>query len=373
MKIMVISPKNRTLFNFRGDLIKTIISKGHEVIVTGPNQDYIEDVLELGVKFIEVPLTKDNASILGDINYYKELKKVIKAQKPDLIFSYTIKPVVYGSLAARRAGVKKIYPMVTGLGRVYTSTSLKAKILRMITGVLYKQAFKGSNKVIFQNNDDLKQFVDLQYLTEEKAVRVNGSGVNMERFSAAKLPEQPIFLMIARVRKEKGVFEFAEAARMVKKEYPHARFILLGGFDKSMGALKPEELQPYISDGAIELLSETKDVRPFLKECSVFVLPSYREGTPRSVLEAMAMNRAIITTDAPGCRETVQDGLNGFLVPVKSVKALSDKMIYFIENKSEIERMGSASLDICREKFDVHKVNNIMVHTMEIKEELEVG
>ncbi|WP_249594893.1 glycosyltransferase family 4 protein [Peribacillus frigoritolerans] len=368
MKVMVIAPKNKTLFNFRGDLIKEIISKGHDVVAIGPNKDYIEDVLALGVKFIEIQLNKDNTNIFGDINYYKELKKVIKVQKPDLVFSYTIKPVVYGGLAARSAGVKKIYPMVTGLGRVYASKSLKAKVLRMITGALYKQAFKGCNKVIFQNRDDLKKFVELRYLPEEKAVRVNGSGVNLERFKSNELPEKPIFLMIARVIKEKGVFEFAESARMLKKRHPEARFILLGGYDNSIGAIKPEELEPYISDGSIEFPGETKDVVPYLEEAKVLVLPTYyREGLPRTILEAMAMARPIITTDWPGCRDAVTNGVNGFLVQPRDSKTLAEKMEYMIEYPERAKEMAENSLRLCKEKYDVKIVNSHMLKIMSIR------
>ncbi|WP_318617956.1 glycosyltransferase family 4 protein [Sporosarcina sp. YIM B06819] len=367
MKVIVISPKNKTLFNFRGDLIKEIISKGHEVIAIGPNRDNINEVLALGVKFIEVPFTKDNTSILGDIKYFKKLKDVIVAQKPDLVFSYTIKPVVYGSLAARLAGVKKIYPMVTGLGRVYASNSLKAKGLRMITGALYKQAFKGCNKVIFQNSDDLKQFTQLGYLSEEIAVRVNGSGVNIKRFNSNELPDESVFLMVARVIREKGVFEFAEAARMVKKEYPEARFVLLGGYDTSMGAIKPEELEPYISEGTIEFPGETKNVVPFLEKSKVFVLPTYyREGLPRTILEAMAMARPVITTDWPGCRDAIVDGVNGFLVQPRDALDLANKMKFMIDNSNIVKEMSRESLELCKEKYDVNIVNKHMIKIMEL-------
>jgi glycosyltransferase involved in cell wall biosynthesis len=367
MKVMVVSPKNKTLFNFRGDLIKAIVENGNEVVAIGPNRDYIEDVLNLGVRFIEVPFTKDNTSITGDLSYYKRLKKVMNEEKPDLVFSYTIKPVIYSSLAARKAGVKKIYPMVTGLGRVYAADGLKSKVLRMITGILYKQAFKGCNKVIFQNSDDLKQFVKLKYLPEKKAVRVDGSGVNTERFKANKLPEQPIFLMIARIIKEKGVFEFAEAARIVKKEHPEARFILLGGFDKSIGAIKPEEMEPFISDGTIEFPGETKDVVPYVENARIFVLPTYyREGLPRTILEAMAMGRPIITTDWPGCRDAVKDGVNGFLVQPKDSRGLAEKMIYMIKKPEKVSQMADNSLKICKEKYDVNIVNQHMLEIMGI-------
>jgi glycosyltransferase involved in cell wall biosynthesis len=367
MKIMVISPKNKTLFNFRGDLLKTIIAKGHEVITIGPNREYINDVLALGVKFIEVPFAKDNASIFGDLKYYYQLKKVIIDEQPELVFSYTIKPVIYGSLAARKVGVKRIYSMVTGLGRVYASHSFKGKILRKITGILYKQAFKCCNKVIFQNDDDLMQLVKLQYLSIAKTARVDGSGVNMERFHANELPKENVFIMIARLVKEKGVFEFAKAAREVKKEYPAARFILLGGYDSSIGAIKPEELQQYILDGSIEFPGENKEVVPFLEKARVFVLPTYyREGLPRTILEAMAMARPIITTNWPGCRDAVIDGINGFLIEPQNSVMLTKKMLELIKNPELVEKMSAKSIERCREKYDVQIVNNHMLEIMEL-------
>ncbi|MBG9544830.1 hypothetical protein ABE29_19295 [Cytobacillus firmus] len=367
MKVLIISPKNKTLYNFRGDLIKAIVSNGHEVVAIGPNQEFIEEVLELGVRFIEVPFSKDNISVLGDIKYFKNLKRVLAAEKPDLIFSYTIKPVIYGSLAAQSVGIKRVYPMVTGLGRVYASTGLKAKVLRFITGILYKQAFKGSNKVIFQNSDDLKHLVGLRYLPKEKAIRVNGSGVNMERFSPNALPKKPIFLMIARVIREKGIFEYAEAAREVKKEYPEARFILLGGYDNSIGAIKPEDLEQYISDGSIEFPGEAKDVVPYLEKSRFFVLPTYyREGLPRTILEAMAMGRPIITTDWPGCRDAVIKGVNGYLVKPRDSKELVKTMKYLIKKPEEVTEMSINSLRICKEKYDVTVVNKHMLEIMEI-------
>lgn len=368
MKIMVISPKNKTLYNFRGDLLRSLVSEGHEVIALGPNDDNLDDVLSLGVRFKEIPFSKDNTSILGDINYYLSLKKVISDEKPDLVFSYTIKPVIYGSMAARRAGIKNIYPMVTGLGRVYTSRSLKARALKIITGLLYKNAFKGCSKVIFQNSDDLHEFVQLGYLPKDKARIVNGSGVNRQKFSFKELPREPVFLMIARIIREKGVFEFAEAARIVKKDHPEARFILLGGFDNSMGAVGPRDLEPYITDGSIEFPGEVNDVIPYLEKARVFVLPTYYgEGLPRTILEAMSMGRPIITTDWPGCRDAVQDGVNGLLVEPRDSIGLSNAMKYLIRHPEVVNKMSDNCLRICNEKYDVRVVNNAMIKIMGIK------
>lgn len=368
MKVMIVAPKNKTLFNFRGDLIKDIIAKGNTVIAICPNKDYLNEVLALGVEFVEIPFTKDNTSILGDLRYFFALKKIMTKIKPDLVFSYTIKPVIYSSIAANIVGVKKIYPMVTGLGRLYSSDELKIKVLRIITGTLYKLAFKGCSKVIFQNNDDMEKFVKLKYIDELKAVKVNGSGVNMKVFEADILPKEPIFLMISRIIREKGIFQFAKAAQMVKKDYPNARFILLGGYENSVGAIKPKDLEPYIRDGSIEFHGEVKDVKPFIEMCQIFVLPTYYcEGLPRTILEAMAMKRPIITTDWPGCNDAVKNGINGFLVKPKNIKDLAEKMIYMIDNSHLLEDMSYNSLRLCKEKYDIDIVNRCMLDIMEIK------
>ena len=359
MKILIISPKNKTVFNFRGDLIKDMIASGNDVLVTGPNQDFVDDIYSLGVsKFIEVPLVKDNTSVLGDLAYLKALKRIMKEERPDLVFSYTIKPVIYGSIAAKASGVKNIYAMVTGLGRVYGSSGFKTKIIRTITKHLYRKAFKSCNAVIFQNSDDLNTFVNDKYLPKEKAKLVNGSGVNMERFKKTPLPEKVSFLMIGRIIKEKGVFEYCEAAKIVKEKYPETKFVLLGGFDNSIGAIKPEDIQPYIDSGVIEFPGETKDPVSYYQNASVFVLPSYyREGLPRTILEAMSCGRAVITTDWPGCREPIVEGQNGFLIEIKNVSSIVAKELFFIENQNKLQTMSQKAFDICKEYYDVLKVN----------------
>ena len=359
MRILIVSPKNKTVFNFRGDLIRDMIAHGHEVMVTGPNMDFVDDILSLGVsEFIHVSLVKDNTSVTGDLAYLKKLKAVMKEKKPDLVFGYTIKPVIYGSMAAKAAGVPGIHAMVTGLGRVYASAGLKARAVRMVTKMLYKTAFRASENVIFQNSDDIDELVSGGYLPRSKTVLVNGSGVNMERFKRTVLPEIPVFLMVSRIIREKGVMEYCQAARAVRKQYPEARFILLGGFDSSMGALKPEDIQPYIDDGSIEFPGEVKDPVSFYHQASVFVLPSYyREGLPRTLLEAMSCGRAIVTTDWPGCRVPVEDGVNGFMVPVRDADALTDRLSRLAADGALRECMGEAAYKSCAERFEVGIIN----------------
>ena len=362
MKILIVAPKNKTVYNFRGDLVKDMIAAGNEVYVTGPNRDFIEEVMGLGIKeFFEISLVKDNTNPFGDLQYLKQLKSCINQLKPDIVFSYTVKPVIYGSLAAGSAGVKNIYGMITGLGRAYSASGAKAKMVRDVTKRLYHAALKRCKKVIFQNPDDAAQLVKMHCLPESKAVLVNGSGVNMQRFSKSELPEAPVFLMVSRIIREKGVLEYCEAAKAVKSEYPDARFVLLGAFDNAIGGLSKDEVMPYVEQGIIELPGEVKDPVSFYHSCSVYVLPSYyREGLPRTLPEAMSCGRPLITTDWTGCRLAVEDGKNGFIVPVRDSAAVADRMKRFLEDPGLIRQMGDASYEICKTKFDVRKVNRQM-------------
>ena len=358
MKILIISAKNKNLFNFRGDLTKDMVRHGNEVYATGPNKKYLDDVYAVGIKqFFEVPSVRDNTSVINDLKYLFQLRKVIRTVQPDIVFAFNIKPVVYGCIAARMERVPRIYPMITGLGRVYSSNGLKTKLIRFITKLLYRTAFQGCDKVIFQNHDDVEDLVRDRYLSKNKAYVVNGSGVNMERFKRTPLPDHPVFLMVSRIIREKGVLEYCEAARALKMIHPDAECVLLGGFDTSIGALKPESIQEYVEDESIKLLEEVKDPAGFYGLSSVFVLPSYyREGLPRTILEAMSCGRPVITTDWVGCREAIADGVNGFLVPIKDSKALSEKMSVLCDLKLA-QVMGDKAFQACKEKYEVSIVN----------------
>ncbi|MBR4235930.1 MAG: glycosyltransferase family 4 protein [Clostridia bacterium] len=366
-KFILISPKNRTVYNFRGDLIKEIIAKGYEVVVTGPDKTDVDKIEALGARFVEIPMNKTGTSVVGDLKYCHALTKLLKTEKPDATLGYTVKPCVYGAIAAKRAKVKSINSLVTGGGYTFTATSFKARVLGLIVRTLYRYGFSKADHVIFQNSDDLNEFTEKGLVNREKCSFVNGSGVNMNQFELAPLPETITFFMLSRLLKSKGVQEYLEAAKQVKQQHPKVRFCLLGKYEMAMqDALDKEYVESFIRDGVIERFEETSDVRPYYAMCSVYVLPSYREGTPRTVLEAMAMGRPIITTDTQGCRETVKDGINGFLVPIKDSESVADKMDWFIENPERITQMGSASRDYCAEKFDVNKVDADMIRIMKL-------
>jgi len=244
--------------------------------------------------------------------------------------------------------------------------------LKNLVKLLYKIALKYNNVVFFQNPDDLNLLLRLRLIKDKnKTLILNGSGINLEKYYFAPLKEKSIsFLLIARLIWDKGIYEYIEAARIIKKKYPNVSFLLLGPNEKNPCAIKKEYIKKWANKGIINYLGEKDDVRPYIANSSVFVLPSYREGIPRSILEAMAMGRPVITTNSPGCRETVEDGVNGFLVPIKDSKALADRMEKFILNPDLIKQMGNRSREIAEKRFDVYKVNRIILEHMGIKKTL---
>lgn len=372
MKLILVSPKNRTVYNFRGDLIKKIIDKGYEIIVTGPNQIDVDKIIALGAKFVEIPMNKNGVNPFADLKYQKALQNLFEKEQPDVVLGYTSKPVIYGTIAAKKTA-KKIkkeihtVAMVTGAGYAFTANTFKSKVIRFIMSTLYKKAFKKADKVVFQNEDDKNQFEKLKLVKQTKTAVVNGSGVNTEKFFIAEYPKTLTFFMLARIMYSKGVREYLNACKIVKEQYPEVRCILLGAFEGIQDSLSEDDLAPYINEGIIEHFGETDRVVDYYKQCSVYVLPSYREGTPRTVLEAASMGRAIITTDAPGCRGTVIDRETGFIVPIKNSTALAEKMAEFVKNPSLVQSMGQASAKYCREKYDVEKVNIVMCDLLNIK------
>ena len=256
--------------------------------------------------------------------------------------------------------------MITGAGFLFVSDSLKARVIKLLSKPLYKYGLNCASSVIFQNQDDLKEFKENGLIKVEKSYVINGSGVNMKQFVCTALPKQMTFLMISRFIYSKGVLEYFKAAERIKSIYPEVRFIIIGDIDGKADSLSYAEVRYCLENGIVEQVSFTKDVPGYMQQTSVYVLPSYREGTPRSVLEAMACGRPILTTDVPGCRNTVVEGKNGFLVPAKDVDALVDKMSWFITHQEALVPMGRASWELCEERFDVHKVNKAINQIMGI-------
>jgi glycosyltransferase involved in cell wall biosynthesis len=366
MKILILAGRSSSFLNLRGDLIKELIALNHTVIAASPDDSERLSILNMGAEFIKTSSKRHGINPFEDIKFCSELFRLIKKENIDIVLSSTIKQVIYGSIAAKMAKVDGCFALITGLGYTFVAEGFKAKIIGYISRILYRTALRNCNIVFFQNPDDKDTFIRLKLVDKEKCVVVNGSGVNLQRFQPVEVYNKNSFLCIARLVIDKGVMEYLEAAKIIKEKYSDVEFHLVGGFDSNPSGLKEEVLLKYTKSGYVKYHGSQKDVRPYLRECMVFVLPSYSEGTPRTVLEAMATGRAIITTDAPGCRETVISGLNGFLIPVKDVDELVNKITWMIENPEQAKVMGNESLKIAREKYDVKKVNKQILTEMEL-------
>lgn len=362
-----------SLIKFRGPLLRALVAKGLDVHVAAPDLADVPDIrteLEaLGITLHEIGLKRTGTNPVADLATVTELWQLMRRIRSDYVLGYTIKPVIYGSLAAWLAGVPNRFALVTGLGYAFTGeASGKRGLLRKLIQRLYRFGLSKSRKVFFQNPDDEALFRQLKLLPADiPSCVVNGSGVDVADYALAPLPEKPSFLLIARLLGDKGVREYAQAARKVKARYPDAVFRLVGWIDDNPDAISQQELDEWVNTGIVEFLGKLADVRPAIADCNVYVLPSYREGTPRTVLEAMAMGRPVITTDAPGCRETVTDGDNGFLVQVEAVDELAAAMVRFIESPELVAEMGERSRMVAERKYDVHRVNEFMLAEMGIK------
>lgn len=377
MKFLIIASHPASILKFRGALIKALHNKGFEIHIAAPEfnnySEEVEALKGLGYTLHDIPMQRTGTNPLKDAAAFSSLYLIMREIKPSHVMCYTIKPVIYGILAAWAARVPNRFALITGLGYAFQQveeTGNRSKLQKLIHG-LYKQALSKSTKVFFQNPDDLNLFKKLKLISlATPAVVVNGSGVDVSEYKAIPVPvskdntPELRFLLIARLLGDKGIREYAQAAKVIKAKYPKTEFDLVGYIDSNPTAITQQELDVWIKEGLFNFWGRLNDVKPAIAKSSIYVLPSYREGTPRTVLEAMAMQRPIITTDAPGCRETVIDSYNGFLIPVKSVDKLVKAMEKFILNPELINIMGKASRKIAEDKFDVHSVNNFMISEM---------
>lgn len=357
-----------SLIAFRGALIEELRERGLDVLVIVPDlsPEGRKWLQERGVAYLDVPLARTGTNPVSDVRYFAWLVDRLRREAPDLVIAYTIKPVVYGVLAAYVARVPGRYALITGLGYAFIGKGAKRALLGAVARGLYALALRRASAVFFQNPDDRELFQRSGLVPRSMATFiVNGSGIDTSRFVPTPLPTEPVvFLLIARLLGDKGVREYARAVRLLRQR--HTKFVarLVGWIDTNPDAIAQSELDEWIADGTLEFLGKLSDVRPAIAASSVYVLPSYREGTPRTVLEAMAMGRPVITTDAPGCRETVTDGHNGFLVPVRSAEKLAEAMEKFLVQPELVHDMGRRSRELAESKYDVHKVNADMLHAM---------
>jgi len=361
--IAIISIQAFSLVNFRGPLIQALVDSGTKVYALASDYDDAlrQQIKALGAEPLDYEFYRTGMNPLRDGVDMIKLALVLRCLQPDVTLSYFIKPVIFGTLAAWLARVPHRVAMIEGLGYVFTDNgevwSRKRCLLRASVSWLYRLALSRAHRVIFLNKDDIAEFINADLVDEAKVSCLGGIGIDLKEWSATPSCIEPItFLLAARLLREKGIVQYADAARLVKAQYPAVRFVLLGGLDPNPGGFQQAEVQVWVDEGLLEWPGHVP-VKSWLEQTSVYVLPSYREGVPRSTQEAMAMGRAVITTDVPGCRETVDDGVNGFLVPVRDVSALAAAMLRFIEAPELIETMGQESRRLAEERFDVHMIN----------------
>ena len=363
-----------SIYNFRGKLVKAIVRSNVTIHACAHNatDKEKEKIESLGVEFNDYYVSRSGLNPLNDIKTLSSIISIYKQTSCTIVLAYTIKPIVWGGLAARFANVPSFYAMVTGLGYAFQKGGFAKNTLNYLVKFLYRVALKKAKGVIFQNRDNMQVFIDEGIVPQEKCFLVNGSGVDLSHYQVSPLPPKPHFLLIARLLGDKGIREYVKAAEIVKQQYPKAVFELVGPEDPSPDGIKLDEVNQWVSSGAIEYSGATTDVRPFIENCSIYVLPSYHEGMPRTVLEAMATGRPILTTNVPGCRETVVNGENGWLVEKANVEQLAERMIWFIENQEQWSLMGEKSHIMANEKFDVHKVNAEILKIMGLSDEKTV-
>ncbi len=370
-RILVIGGGPRTLMDLRGRLLESMRAHGHEVFACAGGEDNdVESYLRnIGVHYVSLPLERTSLNPILDLLFLRRLIMLIREFRPDVVLAYNVKPVIYSLFAARMAGVKRRYALITGLGYAFSaSASIKKSLLSGLVSYLYRFVLAGCDTVFFQNNDDLALFRKRGILRPEvSTLRIMGSGVDLNRFTQIPLTDgKVVFLLIARLLADKGIREYFNAARVIHQSNSDVCFGLLGPFDENPAGIGRVEMQEWIDEGVVDYWGDTADVRPALARCNIFVLPSYREGLPHSVLEAMAMGRAVITTDVPGCRDTVENGINGYLVPAQDIAALANAMNRCLELNTSLAAMGVASRDLAERQFDVELINKKLLERMKL-------
>lgn len=361
-KILLLCVTSQNVITFRSGLIKKLQEGGYDVAVVAFDDERKDEIEERGIEFYCVQDKNRSLNPFKILSLKSRYKKIIRRVQPDIVFTFMMKPNIFGCMAAKSAKVGRVYAMVEGAGDVFINDTFKWKMVRFFVCKLYKKAFKTPKKVFFLNEDDKREFLQRKLVKEAQCEIVHGVGVDLEKFAYKPIKNHKTFLMVARMLKTKGVFEYCKAARLVKEKYPDAVFNYVG----AEGTVKLSDIQEYIDDGSITYLGTTNDVRSHLENCLLLLLlSSYREGLPMSIMEAEAVGRAIITSNNVGCRDTVQDGYNGFLVEREDYQSMAEKAIWCIEHFEEAERMGKNARIFAEEHFDSKKINEYIFKVIE--------
>lgn len=358
MKILLVYNTAEYLLRFRKELIRALQKSGASVHALTPHDQYVPELQALGVTWHEWDLRGHSINPIKELISFWDVCRKMRRIAPDAVCNFTIKPLIYSSIAAKIFSKAKIVSMITGMGALFASGSVKGHLLRSIVLPVYKLAGKFNDHIVFQNGDDRQDFLDWGICGADKSVVTKGSGVDLHRFSYVSPAEfSGRFILISRLLKDKGIEQFVEASTLVRKTYPDARFLIAGPFVDSEGGVRREKMAQWVEQGLIEYLGELSDVRPAIAAADVYVLPTYYpEGIPRTILEAMALGRPVVTTDWRGCREAVVNGECGWLVQPTSATSLSQALLRFLSDPSLAARMGRQARARAEQEFDVQVV-----------------
>ncbi|ERS03613.1 glycosyl transferase family 1 [Acinetobacter sp. COS3] len=359
MKIVYIVNVDWFFISHRLPLALEAIDQGHEVYIFAKDTGRMDYLKSLGIKVYPISLERGSLNPFSSLSLLFDLKRKLIKIQPDVVHLVTIKPVLIGGIASILAKVPSIAYAISGLGYIFTNTRIKAKFLRLGVIPLYRLALSAKNKVVIvQNSDDLRILRQYVSIPSSQTVLIPGSGVDLAKFSAHNLPlENKVVLMACRMLADKGVYEFYRSALLLKDKYPHIRFVLVGGVDPDNPAsLSEPELNDWAQSGAVEWWGHQSDMAATLSKATVVVLPSYREGMPKVLLEAQALGRPVVTTDVPGCREAIEEGVTGFLAEVKDENSLATAIEKLISNDSLCEKLSHNARQRAEEKFDIKHV-----------------
>lgn len=359
MKALLFANTDWYLYNFRLEYAKFLRSRGWEVCFLSPSGEYAEKLEEAGFRHIAFEFSRQGINPIRESETIRKIRDIYEQEKPDLVHHFTIKCVIYGSIAAKRLGISSVVNSITGLGYMFLSDRPHVIVLRQVVKTMYKKALDGT-QVIFENPDDRKLFLDMELVQEDNSHIILGTGIDTDRFVPVTPPNSvPLTILPARMIWDKGVKEFVDAAYAIKESGVEARFALVGSNDKgNPTCISFEQLTQWQKEGNVEWWGWQDDLPTVISMCHIVCLPSYREGLPKILIEAASCGRPIVTTDVPGCREVVKDGENGLLVPAKDAEALKDALLKLINNEELRAEMGKDSREKAVNRFSNEIVNN---------------
>ncbi len=364
MKIILFANTPWYLYNYCFPLAEAIKNRGNEILLVSPKGEYAERLISSGYRHISFPLQRRSINPLTELWSLLKLVQLYKVEKPDIVHNFTTKCIIYGSIAAHKNDIGQIVNSVTGMGYAFSGDQWIRRFLRAIIKLLYRKTLVGT-QVLFQNPNDRDEFISERLVTEEQTILIRSSGVNLEKFSYTPEPDGvPLIILAGRLLYDKGVVEYVEAARIIKNRKIPARFALVGKPDpENPSSIPIEKLKSWHNEGAIEWWGWKEEMSQVYHQASIVCLPSYREGVPKSLIEAAAAGRPIVTTDTPGCRDVVQEGVNGFIVPVRSTRELAEALQILIMDKDLRQKMGREGQLIAGRDFDLR---NVLLAVLEV-------